>query len=132
MNWIQWIAPGRLLLVGALAAALVFGVPLIVGRYNDGLREEGRQEVREAGRIAAEAQAARNRELQRAAELRYTVTAAARDRFFVQTVKEVHHAAAPLAACPVPEPVRVRLNAAAGCVRDPEAPCGVLDGVSGP
>jgi hypothetical protein len=79
---------------------------------------------------AANEQAARNRELQRVAELKYTVRAASRDKFFDQTAKEIHDAAAPLASCPVPEPVRVRLNAAATCARgDTAASCGDADAV---
>lgn len=124
----DWLNPYRWLLLGAAVAALVVGYGAWVGHQ----RDIGRDEVRAEMAAAAAAQAERNRELQRAAELRYTVTTAARDRFITKTIREVHHAAAPLAACPVPEPVRVRLNAAAACVRDPEAACGVFDGVPGP
>lgn len=113
---------------GALALALAVGVPLLVGRYNDGLREQGRTEVREQLRIVAATQEQRNRELQRSAELRYTVHAETRDRFFTKTIKEVHYEAAPLADCRIPEPVRVRVNAAAACARgDPGTVCAADD-----
>lgn len=81
---------------------------------------------------AVQEQAQRNRDLQRQAELRYVVRGETRDRFFVETVKEIQHAAAPLAACLVPEPVRVRLNAANACARDLAAACGAADEVPRP
>lgn len=81
-------------------------------------------------KAAADAQTQRNRDLQRAAEKRYTVATEARDRFITTTIKEVHHAAAPLATCPVPDDVRVRINAAARCaLGDSPASCGADDGV---
>ena len=74
---------------------------------------------------AARAQQDRNRDLQRQAELRYTVAAETRERFITQTIVEIRHEAAPLAACPVPDAVRVRLNAAGRCAGgDPAAACG--------
>ena len=80
----------------------------------------------------AQAQADRNRELQRAAELHYVVQGAVRDRFIVTTVKEISDAAAPLASCPVPDAVRVRLNAVAACARgDSPAACGADGKVPG-
>lgn len=109
------VIPIRLILIGALVLAVVIGVPIVVGRYNESLREDGRAEVREQVRIQAEAQTARNRDLQRAAEVRYTVQAEARTRFITRTVKEIHEVAAPLADCRVPDAVRVRLSAAAAC-----------------
>lgn len=76
-------------------------------------------------KTAADAQAAKNRDLQRAAELRYVVQGETRDRFFVTTVKEIRDAAAPLASCPVPADVVRLLNDAARCARgDSEAACG--------
>lgn len=125
MNLLAWLNPYRWLLVGALVAAVAIGVPIIVHRYDEARRDEGRAEIRAADKVAADAQTARNRELQRAAELHYVVQAQTRDRYFVTTVKEISDAAAPLAACPVPDAVRVRLNAAAACARgDSPASCG--------
>jgi hypothetical protein len=81
----------------------------------------------------ANAAAARNRDLQRQAEKRYVVAREGQDRFFVETIKEIEHASAPLAACPVPEPVRVRLNAAAACARgDSPSACGAPGEVPSP
>lgn len=79
---------------------------------------------------AAQEQATRNRELQRAAELRYVVQREAQDSFFVTTVKEVHELAAPLSACAVPDDLRVRVNQAIACaVGNPASACGAADEV---
>lgn len=73
----------------------------------------------------ADQQAQRNRDLQRAAELRYTVQAETRDRFITTTITEVRHATAHLDACPVGAAGVLRLNAAAQCAReDRPASCG--------
>jgi hypothetical protein len=80
---------------------------------------------------ATQEQAARNRELQRAAELRYTVAAGAREVFITRTTQEVRRAAQSLAVCPVPVDAVRLLNAAAACARDPAAACGAGDGVPG-
>lgn len=125
MNPFNLLGPWKYLAYAAIVVALIVGATVTVHRYNEGLREQGRAEIRTADKAAAQAQEARNRELQRAAELRYTVQAQVRERFIVTTVKEIHDAAAPLAACPLPEPVRVRLDAAAQCARgDTAAACG--------
>jgi hypothetical protein len=71
---------------------------------------------------AAAEQAARNRELQRAAEMRYTVAAEARERVIVETIVEVRRESQSLATCPVPEPARRLFNRAAKCAADPAAP----------
>lgn len=70
---------------------------------------------------AADAQADRNRELGRLAELHLDAIAQKQATFLATAAKEIHDAAAPLAACPIPEPVRVRLNAAASCARGDSA-----------
>lgn len=125
MSILDWFNPARWIMLACLVAALVIGVPLIVHRYNDGLREEGRAEVRKADKEAAEAQTTSNRELGRMAELHLSVTRTQQDEFFVRSTKEIHDASAPLAACPVPELVRLRLNAAAECASgDSAASCG--------
>lgn len=43
---IAWLNPGRWLLVGIVIAALVVGLPLAKRFYDEGKREEGRQEIR--------------------------------------------------------------------------------------
>jgi hypothetical protein len=118
------VIPVRFLLMGVVAAAVIIGTPVLIKRYNESLREDGRREVREQVRVEAEAQAARNRELQRAAETRYVVQAETRDRYITRTVKEIHEVAAPLADCRVPDAVRMRLSAAAACASgDSAASC---------
>ena len=126
MSLLPWWAKALIL------AALLAAAGWAVHTYNDHLREQGREEVRaewtvdrEAARKTVEAQRERNIELQRAAEKRYVVQAQVRDRYIIQTVKEIHEAAAPLAACPVPSGVRVRLNSLAACARaDSTTACG--------
>ena len=119
----------------ARAAIVLASVLLVLGigwKVHRAGVVSGRTEVQakwDADRVklqaAVHAQEVRNRELQRAAEKRYTVQAGVRDRFMTQTITEVRYAAAPLASCPVPELVRLYLNAASGCARgDSAAPCG--------
>jgi hypothetical protein len=115
----------------AIAAALAFThlTAYRAGRHAVQAKWDEAKVIQER---AAQEQTTRNRELQRQAELRYMVRGETRDRFFVTTVKEIRDAAAPLAACPVPESVRVRLNAAARCAADPAASCGPAGQVPGP
>lgn len=116
------------LAVLAAAVLLVLGIGWAI--RHDGIKA-GRAEVqakwdKDRARLNAEMQAQleRNRELQRAAERNYVVQAGVRDRVITETITEVRYAAAPMAACPVPEPVRLRLNAAAACARgDRSAAC---------
>lgn len=125
MNPLNLLGPWKYAVYAAIAAALIGMSALLVHRYNDGLREEGRAEIRAADKAASEAQTARNIELQKAAEKRYTVVAQVRDHYITETITEVRHEAAALAACPVPEPARVHLNATAECARgDSAAACG--------
>lgn len=105
----------------AAAILLVLGIGWAI-RHN-GI-EAGRAEIQakwdaDSARLNTEMQAQkdRNRELQRAAERNYVVQAGVRDRFITETITEIRYAAAPMAACPVPADVRVRLNAAAACAR---------------
>ena len=109
-----------------IAAAAVLALALIAAYFGwrGAQREHGREEVRaewaaERAALAAEvqAQAERNRDLQRQSEKRYTVQAEVRERFITKTITEVRHATAALAACPVPDGARVQLNAAASCAR---------------
>ena len=115
----------RVLIVLALAALLSFTHFTAYRKGKATLRAEWAAERVETER-QAQAQAQRQRDLQRAAELRYTVQAGVREEFIGYTIKEIRHVAAPLAACTVPDAVRVRLNAAARCAGgDHAAPCGV-------
>lgn len=81
----------------------------------------------------ADQQAQSNRDLQRAAELRYTVQAGVREEFITQTVTEVRYVTNHLAACPVGPAGVLRLNAAAQCAReDRPAACGPGEPLRGP
>lgn len=113
--WVKAVVLGGVLLLAWAA----------LQAYDERRREEGRAEIRAASQAAAEAQTARNLELQRAAEKRYTVQAEPRERFITQTITEVRHATQNLAACRL-EPGAVRLlNDAAACARgDSPAACG--------
>jgi hypothetical protein len=115
-------------LVAVLIAAGWWRVQVAFRRAED----RGYQRRVAEDREAAEVQTARNRELQRASEIRYSVQAQARARFFVTTVKEIRHAAAPLAACPVPADAVRLLNDARACASgDPAAACGAGDSLPG-
>jgi uncharacterized protein HemX len=128
VNPLAWLNPGRWLAVMALLVVLT----LAYFGWRGQQREIGRQEVRAELATAAEAQTARNRDLQRAAELRYTVTAQAREVFITRTTQEVRRVSKSLAACPVPVDAVRLLNAAAACARgDPAAACGAGDVVPG-
>lgn len=116
----KWLAIGAAIVLGALA--------LVAWDSARIKRAEARGDARARAELKAQADAQtdRNRELQRAAETRYTVQAGVREEFIGYTIQEIRHVAAPLAACTVPDAVRVRLNAAARCAGgDHAAPCGV-------
>jgi len=122
LNWRVWIAL-------ALACLLSF-THLYAYRSGRHAVQTAWDAAKVAQERAAQEQATRNRDLQRAAELRYVVRGETRDRYFVTTVKEIHDAAAPLAACPVPEPLRLRINAAIDCAgSDSSASCVAPSGV---
>lgn len=122
----------RLWLAVLLAVAAASGVSYLKGRA------DGRRVVMLEWKAAnaeterqARAQQDRNRDLQRAAELRYTVQAETRQHVITQTIQEVRYVAAPLDSCPVPAAAVRLLNAAASCAReDRPASCG--DGESLP
>lgn len=123
----------------ARLAALVVLVLAIAGAWwkletaLDAREQRGYERRVGEDKAAAEAQTSRNRELQRATELKYTVVAQGQDRFFVTTVREIYDASEPLAACPLPGPVRLRLNAAGACVLgDSAAACGGDDQMRSP
>lgn len=78
-----------------------------------------------AGDRAAIRQSDSNRERAIEVEERIVVQTLYRDRFITQTVKEIEHAAQPLALCPVPADAIRLLNDAARCAReDRPAACG--------
>lgn len=111
----------KLIAAALLCAALIFGWSRLTAHYED----RGYQRRVAEDREAAEAQTARNRDLQRAAEKRYVVEAGVRDRFITKTVREIRYVAAPLATCPVPDAARGMLNDAAACARgDSPSACG--------
>lgn len=116
----------RVWLAVLLAVAAASGVSYLKGR-TDGRRVvllEWKAANAETER-QARAQQDRNRDLQRAAEMRYTVQAETREHVITQTITEVHYVAEPLASCPVPAAAVRLLNAAAGCAReDRSAACG--------
>jgi hypothetical protein len=117
----------RLWIALALAGVLAFShfTAYRKGKQTERLRSDA---VLIAQEREVHAQTARNLELQRAAEKRYVVQQDARDRFIVTTVREISDAASPLAACPVPESVRVRLNAVRACALGNSASsCGADD-----
>ena len=125
LNWRVWVA---LALAGVLAfthlTAYRAGSHAVQAKWDEASVEQEQ---------AAQEQANRNRELQRAAELHYVVQGQTRDRYFVTTVKEIHEAAAPLAACPVPADVVRLLNAARDCASsDSPASCGPVGQVPSP
>lgn len=128
MNPLAWLNPGRWLLLLAAVAALIAGYYA----WSDHIGDEREAQVRAELQAAMQAQAERNRELQRAAETRYTVQAEVRDRFITITQKEVHHATDNLAGCVLrPDAVRL-LNDAATCAReDRPAACGTGERVPG-
>lgn len=109
----------RLLIAAALVAGAIAGWWRLTAHYE----AAGYRRAQAEAQALASAQAARIRDLQRAAELRYTVAAEARDRFIVTTVKEVRHVAAHLDSCPVGPAVVSLLNNAAACARGAAA-CG--------
>lgn len=79
---------------------------------------------------AAQEQAASNRELQRLAEQRLHVLATTKTQFLTKTAKEIRHASAPLASCPVPAAAVGLLNAARECASgDSAAACGAGGGL---
>lgn len=130
MNPLTWFSAGRWLLALGLLVALIGGGAILKGRYDAAQQRIGYERRAAEDEAAAEAQTQRMHDLQRAAEMRYTVVAEVRDHFITETIVEVRHEAAPMAVCPVPEPLRLRLNAVARCARgDSAAACGAADAV---
>jgi hypothetical protein len=117
LNWRVWAAIG-------LAVILAFS-HLTAYRHGKQSVQEKWDAAKVATERAVQEQAQANRDLQRQAELKYVVRRDAQDRFLVTTVKEIEHAAAPMASCPVPPDVVRLLNAANDCAgSDSPASCG--------
>ncbi len=113
----------RVILALALVALLSFTHFTAYRKGKATVRAEWAAERVEQER-QAQAQAQRIRELQRAAETRYTVQAGVREEFIGYTIREVHHAAAPIASCALPADLVRLLRDAAACARgDTSASC---------
>lgn len=110
--------PYKWLLAIGLVAALVLGFVTWKAVLIRNADKAGYERAVNEGAAAVRAQQERNRALQRAAELKYTIRAETLERVIVQTITEVRHAAAPLAACPVPAAAIRLLNAAAKCASE--------------
>lgn len=115
--------------MGELRVLLYLGAALLVvaglKTCHDRIDAAGYARAKAEDRAAMEQQATSNRELQRAAEKRYTVTQEAQTRYITTTVTEVRHESQSLAACPVPDGARRLLNDGAACARgDSAASCG--------
>jgi hypothetical protein len=118
----------RALLGLALCAGLIAGWWRLTAHFE----AKGYARAQAEGRQLADVQAQRMRELQRAAELRYTVAAETRDRFIVTTVKEVRHATEHLDSCRLGIDAVRLFNDAAACARaDSSAACGAGEPVRG-
>ncbi len=119
----------RLIIIAAIVAAAVAGWWRLTAYYEG----RGYTRAQAEARALADAQRERNRDLQRAAELRYTVTTAARERVITQIQAEVRYVTQHLATCPVGAGAVSLLNRAAECARqDRPAACGPGDGVPNP
>ncbi len=121
-----WLLNPRVIFALALVALLSFthftayrsGKQVIRAEWQAAQVEQERE---------AQAQAQRIRELQRAAETRYTVQAGVREEFIGYTIREGHHAAAPIASCALPADLVRLLNSAATCARSDTATACSID-----
>lgn len=119
----------RLIILAAIVAAAVAGWWRLTAYYEG----RGYTRAQAEARALADEQRERNRDLQRAAELRYTVTTAARERVITQIQTEVRYVTQHLATCPIGADGVGLLNRAAECAReDRPAACSSSDGVPNP
>jgi hypothetical protein len=118
LNWRVWLAI-------ALAGLLAFS-HLTVYRAGRHAVQSSWDAAKVAQQAEVQAQADKNREQSRMAELHLSAITTQQDKFFTKASKEIHDASAPLAACTLPIPVRVQLNSAAACARSdsPTSDCG--------
>ena len=77
--------------------------------------QRGAQAERARLEAVADLQREANRGRARDIEQAHANQTVYRDRFFTETIVEIRHAAAPLAACPVPDAAVRLLNDAANC-----------------
>lgn len=124
MNPLAWLNPGRWLLYASLLASICLGAWRLWENEKKSLEAVGYDRAKAECKIAGDAQASRNAELARKAELTYTVATKTQTRYITQTVKEITHETQNLAACMLsPDAVRL-LNAAADCAdSDSAAAC---------
>jgi hypothetical protein len=111
----------RAIAIAILCAAVIAGWWRLTAYYDGRGYERRKQEDSKA----AQEQTDRNRDLQRAAELKYTVQAGVREVFITNTVKEIRYDTQNLAACVLTPGAVRRLHDAAECAReDRPASCG--------
>jgi hypothetical protein len=120
-----------------LAIAAFFVAICTLGLFAYGHRQfvkgEAATQVRwDAERVAlkaqVQAQAARNLDLQRAAEKRYVVQGEIRDHYITKTITEIRHETANLAACVVSAPAVRMFNDAGSCASEDSASACGTDG----
>jgi hypothetical protein len=122
----------KFLAIAALVLGLLAAASAALHHYGNGRYEAGKAEVtakwmaeRAALKDEVQAQRDKNLDLQRAAEKRYVVQGEIRDHYITQTITEVRHETANLAACVLTPVARSLLNAAASCAsEDSAASCG--------
>lgn len=116
----------RLIVAALIAVAAVAGYAW----WQHRTEQRGAQAERARLEAMADLQREANRGRARDIEQAQAAKAMYRDRFFTETIVEIRHAAAPLAACPVPDAAVRLLNAAAQCAReDRPASCAAGDQV---
>lgn len=108
----------------AFIGAIVFGILFGLGLYGSKREKAGYDRAQDEYAAAAELQRETNRSTAREVEEKEAVRTVYRDRFIIQTIKEIEHASAPLASCPLPADTVRLLNAAAQCAKsDRPAAC---------
>lgn len=116
----------RPIVAALIAAAAVAGYAW----WQHRTEQRGAQAERARLEAMADLQREANRGRARDIEQAQAAKAVYRDRFFTETIVEIRHAAAPLAACPMPDAAVRLLNAAAECAReDRPASCAAGDQV---
>jgi hypothetical protein len=131
-DFLGWFNPTRWLILAVVVASLASAGGLVLHHYGNGRYEAGKAEVtakwmaeRAALKDQVQAQRDKNLELQRAAEKRYVVQGEIRDHYITQTITEVRHETANLAACVLTPVARSLLNDAGRCAsEDSAAACG--------
>lgn len=101
----------RLVLLALAMAAAIGGYLLWERRTEQRAAAAERDRIEAMADLQREANRSRSRDVERSQAER----AVFRDRFITETIVEIRHAAAPLAACPVPDAAVRLLNDAANC-----------------